>query len=330
VHGVAVCTLLLCLARLPRPSRRTPLTHSRVRAYALPPDTQTHTHTHTHARARAHRVVGVHKLLLLNLYPFLQKYIAPHQRDVTAVLAALVQGCHELVPPETLAPVMRQLVDQFVHDRRAARVEAPASLVCVCVCVCVFQHQARIDVMPAAAHYAVRANTHTHTHTHTRLAPPTPHIHTHPPTHRRARPEVMTVGLKSVRELCLRCPLVMTPELLHVRQGCVRRGGAGGGRTRVCACARREGQHTMQALGGRVGGGAGVPCKRVPAAHPARLCASTVPLLDAHHHTCPTHTHTHTHPRARARARAPTLAPHRTCPSTSASVTRRSPRQRAR
>lgn len=63
------------------------------------------------------RVVGVHKLLLLNLYPFLQKYIAPHQRDVTVVLAALVQGVHELVPPDSLAPVLRQLVDQFVHDR---------------------------------------------------------------------------------------------------------------------------------------------------------------------------------------------------------------------
>ena len=44
----------------------------------------------------------------------------------------------------------------------------------------------------------------------------------------RARPEVMTVGLKSVRELCLRCPLVMNPELLQVR-GC-----AGGGVMDVC------------------------------------------------------------------------------------------------
>lgn len=37
------------------------------------------------------RVVGVHRLLLLPLYPFLQKYIQPHQRDVTHILAALVQ-----------------------------------------------------------------------------------------------------------------------------------------------------------------------------------------------------------------------------------------------
>lgn len=76
------------------------------------------------------RAVGVHKLLLLNFYPFLQKYIAPHQRDVTAVLAALVQAVHELVPPESLAPVLRQLVDQFVHDRWAA---AAAAAACTCV-----------------------------------------------------------------------------------------------------------------------------------------------------------------------------------------------------
>ena len=34
-----------------------------------------------------------------------------------ARLPAHLQACHDLVPPETLAPVIRQLVDQFVHDR---------------------------------------------------------------------------------------------------------------------------------------------------------------------------------------------------------------------
>ncbi|KAL6785625.1 hypothetical protein ACKKBF_B01005 [Auxenochlorella protothecoides x Auxenochlorella symbiontica] len=93
------------------------------------------------------RAVGVHKLLVLNFYPFLQKYIAPHTLDVTTVLAAFIQACHEQVPPDVLEPAVRQLVDQFVHDR--------------------------------------------------------------------ARPEVITVGLKTVREICTRCPLVMTPELLQ-------------------------------------------------------------------------------------------------------------------
>jgi len=92
------------------------------------------------------RVIGVHKLMVLNFYPYLQKYIAPHTKDVTVVLAALVGAVHELVPPETLQPVLRQLVDQFVHDK--------------------------------------------------------------------ARPEVMTVGLKTARELCLRSPLLMEGDLL--------------------------------------------------------------------------------------------------------------------
>lgn len=93
------------------------------------------------------RVIGVHKLLVLNFYPYLQKYMTPSQRDVTQILATLVQACHELVPPDTLEPVLRQLVDQFVHDR--------------------------------------------------------------------ARPEVATIGLKVVREICTRTPLVMNPDLLQ-------------------------------------------------------------------------------------------------------------------
>lgn len=55
--------------------------------------------------------------MVLNFYPYLQKYISPHTKDVTVVLAALVGAVHELVPPETLQPVLRQLVDQFVHDK---------------------------------------------------------------------------------------------------------------------------------------------------------------------------------------------------------------------
>ncbi|KAK9840402.1 hypothetical protein WJX74_009278 [Apatococcus lobatus] len=93
------------------------------------------------------RVVGVHRLILLNFYPFLQKYIRPHQHDVTHILAALIQATHDQVPPDVLEPVLRQLVDQFIHDR--------------------------------------------------------------------ARPAVMTVGIKTVRELCARSPLIMTSELLQ-------------------------------------------------------------------------------------------------------------------
>ncbi|KAI4305180.1 hypothetical protein L6164_028563 [Bauhinia variegata] len=63
------------------------------------------------------RTVALHRLILLNLYPFLQKYVQPHQRDVTNLLAAAVQACHDMVPPDAVIPLFKQIVNQFVHDR---------------------------------------------------------------------------------------------------------------------------------------------------------------------------------------------------------------------
>ncbi|CAJ2667940.1 unnamed protein product [Trifolium pratense] len=63
------------------------------------------------------RTVGLHQLILLNFYPYLLKYIQPHQRDVTNLLAAAVQACHDMVPPDAVEPLFKQIVNQFVHDR---------------------------------------------------------------------------------------------------------------------------------------------------------------------------------------------------------------------
>lgn len=46
------------------------------------------------------RVVGAHRLLLLPFYSHLQRYVASQQREVTHILAYLVQACHDLVPPD--------------------------------------------------------------------------------------------------------------------------------------------------------------------------------------------------------------------------------------
>ncbi|KAK9276390.1 hypothetical protein L1049_005923 [Liquidambar formosana] len=70
------------------------------------------------------RTIGLHRLILLNFYPFLQKYCQPHQRDVTNLLAAAVQACHDMVPPDAVEPLFKQIVNQFVHDR--SRTEAIA------------------------------------------------------------------------------------------------------------------------------------------------------------------------------------------------------------
>ncbi|KAI0495784.1 hypothetical protein KFK09_022087 [Dendrobium nobile] len=63
------------------------------------------------------RTIGLHGLILLNFYPFLQRYVQPHQRDVTNLLAAGIQACHDKVPPDAVEPLFKQIVNQFVHDR---------------------------------------------------------------------------------------------------------------------------------------------------------------------------------------------------------------------
>lgn len=70
------------------------------------------------------RAVGLHRLILLNFYPFLQKYIQPQQHDVPHILAAAVQACHDMVPPDAVESLLRQLVNQFVHDRARPEVIA--------------------------------------------------------------------------------------------------------------------------------------------------------------------------------------------------------------
>lgn len=70
------------------------------------------------------RTVGLHRLILLSFYPYLQKYVQPHQRDITSLLAAAVQACHDVVPPDAVEPLFKQIVNQFVHDR--SRTEAIA------------------------------------------------------------------------------------------------------------------------------------------------------------------------------------------------------------
>mmetsp|Transcript_16710 Transcript_16710/g.33991 ORF Transcript_16710/g.33991 Transcript_16710/m.33991 type:complete len:896 (-) Transcript_16710:104-2791(-) len=63
------------------------------------------------------RVVGNHELLLLPLYPLLQRYMGGHQRDVTAILAYAVQSCHEYVPPQEIYGVLKTIAHNFITER---------------------------------------------------------------------------------------------------------------------------------------------------------------------------------------------------------------------
>lgn len=68
------------------------------------------------------RIVGQHKLVILSLYSFLQRYLTAHQRHVTQVMAYLIQGCHENVPPQELVPVLRGIANAFITERCPAEV----------------------------------------------------------------------------------------------------------------------------------------------------------------------------------------------------------------
>ena len=63
------------------------------------------------------RVVGNHELILLPLYPLLQRYMGGHQRDVTAILAYSVQSCHQYVPPEEIYGILKTIAHNFITER---------------------------------------------------------------------------------------------------------------------------------------------------------------------------------------------------------------------
>ncbi|XP_012672364.1 protein SDA1 homolog [Clupea harengus] len=68
------------------------------------------------------RLVGIHELLLLNYYPFLQRFLQPHQREVTKILLCAAQSAHQLVPPEVMESVVMTIANNFVTDRNSGEV----------------------------------------------------------------------------------------------------------------------------------------------------------------------------------------------------------------
>lgn len=48
------------------------------------------------------KLIGMHKLLLFNFFPFMQRFLQPHQREITKILVYISRATHNLVPPEVL------------------------------------------------------------------------------------------------------------------------------------------------------------------------------------------------------------------------------------
>ncbi|KAI0215847.1 Protein SDA1 [Lamellibrachia satsuma] len=70
------------------------------------------------------RLIGIHQLFLFNFYPFVQRFLQPHQREVTRVLVYAAQASHELVPPEILESVVMTIANNFITERNSSEVMA--------------------------------------------------------------------------------------------------------------------------------------------------------------------------------------------------------------
>ncbi|KAI5788925.1 SDA1-domain-containing protein [Peziza echinospora] len=68
------------------------------------------------------RLVGLHKLELLQIYSYMLKYLTPRQREVTHFLACAAQASHDLVPPDVLEPLVKKIADEFVSEGVASEI----------------------------------------------------------------------------------------------------------------------------------------------------------------------------------------------------------------
>lgn len=91
------------------------------------------------------RLIGLHKLIVLEFYSYVLKYLTPRQPLVTTFLASLAQATHSLVPPEDLEPLVQKIANEFVSEAAAAEV-ASSGLNAIRE-ICVRQPQAMNDTL---------------------------------------------------------------------------------------------------------------------------------------------------------------------------------------
>lgn len=70
------------------------------------------------------RLIGLHNLFLFNFYPYVQRFMQPHQREAPRLLQFAAQASHELLPPDALQPLLKTLADNFVTERNSSDVMA--------------------------------------------------------------------------------------------------------------------------------------------------------------------------------------------------------------
>lgn len=62
------------------------------------------------------RMIGRHKLFLMDLYTYLLKYIKPKTNYVGQMLVIVSESVHDLVPPDDLAPLFKKILHEFISD----------------------------------------------------------------------------------------------------------------------------------------------------------------------------------------------------------------------
>lgn len=70
------------------------------------------------------RLIGLHDLFVFNFYPYIQRFMQPHQREVVRLLQFAAQASHELVPPDVLEPILKTLANNFITERNSSDVMA--------------------------------------------------------------------------------------------------------------------------------------------------------------------------------------------------------------
>lgn len=68
------------------------------------------------------RLISCHRLILLEFYSFMMKYLQPHQHYITQLMSITAQSCHIILPPDTVEPLIKSIANNFVTDRRANEV----------------------------------------------------------------------------------------------------------------------------------------------------------------------------------------------------------------
>lgn len=70
------------------------------------------------------RLIGIHELFLFSFYPYITRFLQPHQRQVTRVLQFAAQAAHELVPGGVIKPVLVTIANNFITERNSSDVMA--------------------------------------------------------------------------------------------------------------------------------------------------------------------------------------------------------------